>query len=82
MDVGINTILHTKDGRKIGNAIVIGIEGVYFKLKTDYGNNVLFTKEEITELFYIAFSDFKKETHGYSFEEMQELCSSEHKHRV
>ena len=36
----INTILHTKDGRKIGNAIITGREGVFWKIMTDYGNEM------------------------------------------
>lgn len=57
----INTILHTKDGRKIGNAIVISNEGIYNNVKTDYGNEVRLTDREIDELFYVAYSEFSEE---------------------
>lgn len=29
----INTILHTRDGRKIGNAIIIGDDGFFYLVK-------------------------------------------------
>jgi hypothetical protein len=57
----INTILHTKDGRKIGNAIIIGKDGEYNIIKTDYGNECKFTDKEIRECFYIAHSNFTDE---------------------
>lgn len=78
----INTILHTKDGRKIGNAIVTGREGYYWEITTDYGNKVKLTSEEIDDLFYIAWLNCSKENEGYDCREMQEMMSSAHKHRV
>lgn len=78
----INTILHTKDSSKIGNAIIIGKEDCYWKIKTDYGTEIKFTSAEIDEQFNIAWSNYTKEEHGYSFQEMQEMMSNNHKHRV
>ena len=78
----INTILHTKDGRKIGNAIVTGRDGYYWEITTDYGNKVKLTSEEIDEQFNIAWSNYSKEIDGVSCREMQEMMSSAHKHRV
>ena len=49
--LNINTILHTKDGSKIGNAIVTGRDGYYWEITTDYGNKVKLTSEEIDEQF-------------------------------
>lgn len=80
--LNINTILHTKDGSKIGNAIVTGREGYYWEITTDYGNKVKFTSEEIDEHFNIAWSNCSKENEGYDCQEMQEMMSSDHKHRV
>ena len=80
--LNINTILHTKDGSKIGNAIVTGRDGYYWEITTDYGNKVKFTSEEIEEHFNIAWSNMSKEIDGYSCQEMQEMMSSDHKHRV
>ena len=77
-----NTILHTKDGRKIGNAIIIGKEGDYWLVKTDYGNVTRLTTEEIHELFYIAWVDFTKENEGRTCEEMQMISAFDHKHRA
>ena len=48
----INTILETKDGRKIGNAIIVGICAHGFNIVTDYGTKITFSKNEIEELFY------------------------------
>ena len=61
----INTILYTKDGRKIGNAIVTGREGYYWEITTDYGNKVRLTSEKIDELFNIAWLNYSKENEGY-----------------
>lgn len=80
--LNINTILHTKDGSKIGNAIVTGRDGYYWEIKTDYGNTVRFTHEEIDRYFNIGWSDYSKEFEGYTCSEMQEMMSSDHKHRV
>ena len=80
--LNINTILHTKDGRKIGNAIVTGREGYYWEITTDYGNKVKLTSEEIDEQFNIAWSNYSKENEGCDCREMQEMMSSDHKHRV
>lgn len=70
MTIDINTILHTKDGRKIGNAIIIRREGFFWWVKTDYGDEVKFTEENIRKLFYIASRV------------MQSILIVDHKHRV
>ena len=80
--LNVNTILHTKDGSKIGNAIVTGREGLYWEVTTDYGNKVKFTIEEIDEYFNIAWSNYSKEIDGVNCQEMQEMMSYDHKHRV
>lgn len=80
--LNINTILHTKDGSKIGNAIVTGREGFYWEITTDYGMKVKLTSEKIDECFNIAWSNMSKEIDGYSCQEMQEMMSADHKHRV
>lgn len=80
--LNINTILHTKCGSVIGNAIVTGHEGYYWEVTTDYGNKVRFTIEEIDIYFNIAWSNYSKEVEGYNCQEMQEMMSSDHKHRV
>ena len=79
---GINTILHTKDGRKVGNAIVTGRDYLLWEITTDYGNKVSISQEAIDELFYIAWSDCTYKKDGYSCAEMQEMVSSDHKYRV
>lgn len=80
-EIGINTILHTKDGSKIGNAIVID-KFDKFVVKTDYGNTVRLTIEEINNLFNIAFINNIKDIDGYTCSEMQKQVSFNHKHRV
>ena len=67
-----NTILYTKDGRLIGNAIIqeeIRV-GVY-RIITDYGNSVVLLESQIDELFHPAYWLLKSEqsiaelTHKY-----------------
>lgn len=58
--IKLGTILYTKDGRKIGNAIVRDVfyrsssETVFYVLVTDFGNQVVFNFNEINESFYIS----------------------------
>lgn len=73
----VNTVLHTKDGRKIGNAIIIGKDDKYNIIKTDYGNECKFTDEEIKECFYIAYADLTEEEKAYIRETIDD-----HKHSV
>ncbi len=58
-----NTILYTKDGRKIGNAIITKPEGAISHVKTDYGNSLKLTSDQIYDMFYIReyFDDHEKE---------------------
>jgi hypothetical protein len=72
----INTILHTKDGSCIGNAIITGRDENHWEVTTDYGNKVRLTSEEINGLFNIAFADL------YDCDGIQESVLSTHKHRV
>ena len=51
------TVLHTRDGRKIGNAIVTGLEAhdeldKVAHIETDYGNTAILTIPELNKLFY------------------------------
>lgn len=80
--LGLNTILHTKDGRKIGNAIITGRESYYWEITTDYGNKIKLTSEEIDELFYIAWIDLIEEIDGSTCRDMQFIKSQDHKYRV
>lgn len=55
----INTILKTRDGRKIGNAIIIDVvrkpyteNDRLYVIKTDYGNIAEFTELEINEFYH------------------------------
>lgn len=80
--LNINTILHTKDGSKVGNAIVTEKQGYYWKITTDYGNKLKLTSKEIHFFFKIAWSDYSKEIDGFDCQEMQEMMSSSHKYRV
>lgn len=80
--LGINTILHTKDGSKIGNAIVVGVEGRHWEIVTDYGHRVKLTIQEVEEFFNIAWWNYSKEIQGFDCDEMQKMMSSDHKNRV
>ncbi len=73
----VNTVLHTKDGRVIGNAIIIGHEDKFNVIKTDYGHTVRFTDNEIMECFHIAYSDLTQDERQY----MKDTISN-HKHSV
>lgn len=58
----VGQILYTKDGRRIGNAIVTGsyphdkLGTVYFA-RTDFGNKVVLTEKEIHDEFYVTGLD-------------------------
>ncbi len=81
MTYPINTILHTKDGRVIGNAIVIGHTNNDFNIfniiKTDYGHECNFTDKEINECFYLAYSNLSKQEI-----KLMESTRGKHKHAV
>ncbi len=52
----VNQLLQTKDGRKIGNAIIVKDNGnqLNYNIKTDYGNEIKnITEKEIKQYFYI-----------------------------
>lgn len=80
----INTILHTLDSRKIGNAIIVNINNKTneFTIKTDYGNTCTFSKTELLEYFEIAWINSSLDKEGYTCSDMQKLQSATHKHRV
>jgi hypothetical protein len=55
----INTILYTKDGGKVGNAIIqealaVPSGDVAYQIKTDYGNKMMLTEAELYEYFRIG----------------------------
>jgi hypothetical protein len=59
--IPINTKLVTKDGFKVGNALITDIIKIptltsvrwYHKIVTDYGNDMNLTSEEVCELFHL-----------------------------
>lgn len=55
--IPVNTILQTRDGRKVGNTIVSGINtpfyGVHF-IVTDYGNAMNLKEQETRDLFHLG----------------------------
>lgn len=58
-----NTRLLTKDGRRIGNAIVRGVKYGIYHIMTDYGLPDRLKGHEILDLFYVA--DLADKTHKY-----------------
>lgn len=57
MDKG--TLLHTKDGRRFGNAIILDAvphpeSGTAFAIETDFGNRATLTAAQIKSLFFIG----------------------------
>lgn len=66
MPIKVNNLLKTKDGRVIGNAIVIEA-GFINRIKTDYGNECSKTEAEIKELFYVEEMDEQHALHPHKF---------------
>jgi hypothetical protein len=81
----VNTILHTKDGRRIGNAFIVGHEMVsieivsqepvlYNILKTDYGDQVYMSDNEVKDFFHPPVNevegDIPGEKHKYYLEQI------------
>jgi hypothetical protein len=52
MELYVGKQLFTRDGRKVGNAIVIEQVGDSWKLETDFGNNMTFNANEIAEFYW------------------------------
>lgn len=54
--------VNTRDGRKIGNAAVVGWDkdGSHVSLLTDYGNSVRLSPSEAAELFYFEPRDSRR----------------------
>lgn len=71
--VFINTILLTKDGRIIGNAIVVGIRDGRVLIKTDYGNYTIFPIKELETYFYIDGIAEKDHKHFVSIHDSENL---------
>lgn len=58
-EMKIGTLLATRDGRRLGNGIVIDIKELglpwgctSYHIKTDFGNTVKLTIQELQEAFY------------------------------
>lgn len=55
-----NTVLFTKNGTRIGNGIIVnifhhtGLKKIMYTVKTDYGNKVSLTEEEIHSSFFVG----------------------------
>ena len=79
LELNINTILHTKDGSVVGNAIIINKYGVIFTEKTDYGNILKASEEDILKMFNVApihVQSAYSETHKHSVNEDLIECRS------
>lgn len=57
MRLSKNMVLFTKDGTVAGNAFIIDSFGTAWKIKTDYGNEVILTTDEIKEMFTLDFDN-------------------------
>jgi hypothetical protein len=74
--MNINTLLYTKDGRIIGNAIVTEkLPDSKWKIKTDYGNEVILMEIEISPIFYIGHEHIDPYSSQYAEENIEN-----HKH--
>jgi hypothetical protein len=57
--LAIGRILYTRDGRSVGNGIILKRDyssylGVVYTVKTDFGNLIRLTRREINSLFYLG----------------------------
>lgn len=58
INMKIGTILHTKDGRRIGNAIIKCVResehglGIVYDVETDFGNQLTCVNYEVLELWH------------------------------
>lgn len=67
----INTILHTKDGSVIGNAIIINVLGADYSVKTDYGDVLKLSEKELLMMFKVSHVDIE---HKHSVDENRIEC--------
>lgn len=67
----INTILHTKDGSIIGNAIIINKDLSGYSVKTDYGNVLKLSENELLSMFNVAYVDIN---HKHAVDEDRIEC--------
>lgn len=69
MQITLNTILYTKDGRKIGNALVYGstitVQGKMYWIVTDDGINFLKSPGQLENLFYMKDAKLADKTHKH-----------------
>lgn len=63
MSLPVNTTLLTKDGRRLGNALIVETYRGQHVIKTDYGNRLDLSMAEITRYFYIG--EVASRTHKY-----------------
>lgn len=62
----VNQVLYTRDGRIIGNAIIIEkFTNNGWTIKTDYGNEVILGEKEIKKLFFVE-DEKPNNTHKYA----------------
>jgi hypothetical protein len=72
----INTLLQTKDGRIIGNAIIAEHQEEFNIIKTDYGNPVMLNDKEVNKLFFIGvISDDSHKHFNHDFPTPKVKCS-------
>lgn len=87
MNLDINTILHTKNGYVIGNAIIIEIKNSsllkekIYKILTDYGNESKLTEKEIKEYFHEITIKATKDHKNYIKKDINDFKSSIKKRR-
>jgi hypothetical protein len=62
MKLDVGQLLCTKDGRKVGNAIITGnfrsYNTKFYRVVTDFGNYCELTKQEIKRLFWLGPVNF------------------------
>jgi len=75
----IGLILYTKDGRNIGNAIIIYYKDNIYTLKTDFGNIVHFSYQEIIDWFYLSKDGFEHRVRPETWRMDKKIIEDENK---
>lgn len=76
----VNTLLYTKDGKKVGNAIIVEAtkleNSAYYTVMTDYGKPLLFNAGEIHNLFLVGEVANEDHKHFTQQSKTQQQCKT------
>ena len=78
-----NTVLFTKNGTRIGNGIIVNIyhskslKKIFYTVKTDYGNSVSMSEDQIRDNFHVGKRSNKGHKHYIRKKERHKLAHIE-----